>query len=177
MLQAALPGLVLVGDSTLPTYYAVWQYEASAPRRYFHSATGGGTLGYAIPAALGAKLALPDSPVVALIGDGSAQFTFAELAAGAAAGVAIAVIIWNNAGYSEIEQGMLAAGITPVGVDIAAPDFVEAAIALGCAAARATTPESLRRALLDSQSRHVPTVIEVMQTDFISLPAGGWYRD
>ena len=176
-LQQALPGLLLVGDSTLPTYYAVWQYEASAPRRYFHSATGGGTLGYAIPAALGAKLALPDSPVVALIGDGSAQFTFSELAAGAAAGVAIAVIIWNNAGYSEIEQGMLAAGITPVGVDITAPDFVEAATALGCAAERATTPESLRQALLDSQSRNVPTVIEVMQRDFISLPAGGWYRD
>jgi acetolactate synthase-1/2/3 large subunit len=177
LLQATLPELVLVGDSTLPTYYAVWQYEASAPRRYFHSATGGGTLGYAIPAALGAKLALPDSPVVALIGDGSAQFTFSELAAGAAAGVAVAVIIWNNAGYSEIEQGMLAAGITPVGVDIAAPDFVEAASALGCAAARATTPESLRQALLDSQSRNVPTVIEVLQKDFISLPAGGWYRD
>ncbi len=57
-LQRALPDLCLVGDSTLPTYYAVWQYEAPAPRRYFHSATGAGTLGYAIPAAIGARRAL-----------------------------------------------------------------------------------------------------------------------
>ncbi|MEP1594547.1 MAG: 5-guanidino-2-oxopentanoate decarboxylase [Halieaceae bacterium] len=176
LLQTTLPEMVLVGDSTLPTYYAVWQYETQAPRRYFHSATGGGTLGYAIPAALGAKLAKPDVPVVALIGDGSAQFTLPELASGAAAGLAVAVIVWNNAGYKEIEQGMVAAGITPVGVDIAPPDFIQAAKALGCEALRATTPETLRQALLDSQARDVPTVIELQQADFITLPAGGWYQ-
>jgi acetolactate synthase I/II/III large subunit len=176
LLRSTLPEMVLVGDSTLPTYYAVWQYEAQAPRRYFHSATGGGTLGYAIPAALGAKLAQPDAPVVALIGDGSCQFTLPELASGAAAGVAVAVIIWNNAGYKEIEQGMLAAGITPVGVDIPPPDFIQAATALGCVALRVGTPDALRQALRDSQTRNVPTVIELQQADFISLPAGGWYQ-
>lgn len=176
LLRSTLPEMVLVGDSTLPTYYAVWQYEALAPRRYFHSATGGGTLGYAIPAALGAKLAKPDTPVVALIGDGSAQFTLPELASGAAAGVAVAVIIWNNAGYKEIEQGMLAAGIKPVGVDIAPPDFIQAATALGCAALRVSNAEELRKGLLESQGRDTPTVIEIQQADFISLPAGGWYQ-
>ncbi len=177
VLQSTLPGLVLVGDSTLPTYYAVWQYEAPEPQRYFHSATGGGTLGYAIPAALGARLAYPEGPVVALIGDGSAQFTFAELAAGAAAGLTVAIIVWNNAGYSEIEQGMLASDITPVGVDIPAPDFVASAEALGCEAVRVDSLEQLSAALRESQSHAVPTVIELNQSDFISRPAGGWYRD
>ena len=176
-LQGALPDLLLVGDSTLPTYYAVWQYESVKPRRYFHSATGGGTLGYAIPAALGAKLAQPELPVVALIGDGSAQFTFAELASGVSAGLPVAVIVWNNAGYSEIEQGMLAADITPVGVAIPAPDFVASAQALGCAAERVAGLEQLADALVESAARTVPTVIEIMQEDFISQPAGGWYRD
>jgi len=174
-IRAALPNLVLVGDSTLPTYYAVWQYETEAPRSYFHSATGGGTLGYAIPAALGASLARPELPVVALIGDGSAQFTFAELAAGAEAGLPVAVLIWNNNGYREIRQGMLAASIPPTGVDVPAPDFLQMATALGCEACRVRSLPELKTALQASRQAGVPTVIELRQEDFLSLPAGQWY--
>lgn len=174
-LQSALPGLVLVGDSTLPTYYAVWQYEPTRARGYFHSATGGGTLGYAIPASLGAKLANPDAPVVALIGDGSAQFTFSELAAGVAAGIAVTVIVWNNNGYSEIKQGMVASKVEPVGVDIPAPDFIALAQAMGCAAYKPRDIASLVQALQADTKKCVPTVIEIEQSDFISQPAGQWY--
>jgi len=174
-IQTALPGLILVGDSTLPTYYAVWQYETQQPRRYFHSATGGGTLGYAIPAALGARLAQPDTAVAALIGDGSAQFTLAELAAGVEAGLPIAVMIWNNQGYREIKQGMLAADIEATGVDIFTPDFIVVAQGLGCKALRVRTLEQLQDALRDSQLQQCPTVIELDQSDFVSLPAGQWY--
>jgi acetolactate synthase-1/2/3 large subunit len=174
-LQQALPGLLLVGDSTLPTYYAVWQYEPDGPRRYFHSATGGGTLGYAIPAAMGAKLACPELPVVALIGDGSAQFTIAELAAGAEAGLPVAVLVWNNSGYGEIEQGMRASGFEPVGVAIPPPDFAALAGGMGCACAQPRTSEELVHALQASQDRDVPTVIELRQDDFITEPAGQWY--
>ena len=174
-LQRALPGLLLVGDSTLPTYYAVWQYEPDQPRRYFHSATGGGTLGYAIPAAMGAKLACPALPVVALIGDGSAQFTIAELAAGAQAGLPVAVLVWNNSGYREIAEGMRASGIEPVGVEIPAPDFAAAAAAMGCAYAQPRTHEALLQVLQASQQRVVPTLVELCQDDYISEPAGQWY--
>ena len=174
-LQTALPGLVLVGDSTLPTYYAVWQYEPTGGGRYFHSATGGGTLGYAIPASLGAKLATPDAPVVALIGDGSAQFTFSELAAGVAAGIAVTVIVWNNNGYGEIKQGMVASKVVPVGVDIPAPDFLALAQAMGCAAHKPRDIDSLVSALRGAAKHSAPTVIEIEQSDFISQPAGQWY--
>jgi acetolactate synthase-1/2/3 large subunit len=175
VLQTALPGLVLVGDSTLPTYYAVWQYEPTGPRQYFHSATGGGTLGYAIPAALGAKLGRPDAPVVALIGDGSAQFTLTELAAGVEAGLAVAIIVWNNQGYSEIKQGMVASEIVPVGVDIPAPDFISVARALGCESSKPTDLSSLGDALRAASGRAVPTLLEIDQSLFISQPAGQWY--
>ncbi len=174
-IHKALPNGILVGDSTLPTYYAVWQYETEQPRRYFHSATGGGTLGYAIPASFGAKLAQPDLPVAALIGDGSAQFTLAELAAGVEAGLSVAVMIWNNAGYSEIKQGMLAADIKPVGVDIYTPDLLRAASAMGCHTAAPVTLSELSDTLAAATRRDRPTVIELRQERFLSQPAGQWY--
>jgi len=174
-LQSALPELILVGDSTLPTYYAVWQYEPAQARRYFHSATGGGTLGYAIPAALGAKLAKPEAPVVALIGDGSAQFTLTELAAGVAAQLPVVIIVWNNSGYSEIKKGMVASGIEPVGVDIPPPDFIALARAMGCEAEKPTDLQMLGQALQVAVGRAVPTLIELDQDRFISQPAGQWY--
>ncbi len=174
-LQSALPELLLVGDSTLPTYYAVWQYECEAPRRYFHSATGGGTLGFAIPASFGAKLARPELPVAALIGDGSTQFTLAELAAGVEAGLPVAVLVWNNRGYREIRQGMVAAEVEPVGVDIFTPDLVAAAAALGCHTARPKDFDRLADCLQQAVRQDRPTVIELRQEDFITQPAGEWY--
>jgi len=175
-LHAQLPGLCLVGDSTLPTYFAVWQFEASGPRRYFHSATGGGTLGYALPAAMGARRALPDSvPVVALIGDGAAQFTFMELASAVQEQLPIIVLLWNNNGYREIREGMRADQIKPVGVDIDAPDFVTAATALGCFARRVDSFAGLEQALEDAIASQRPAVLELPEACFLSAPVKGWY--
>ncbi|MFT7288224.1 MAG: acetolactate synthase-1/2/3 large subunit [Halieaceae bacterium] len=176
VLREALPDLVLVGDSTLPTYYAVWQYEAPAPRSYFHSATGAGTLGYAIPAAMGARRVVSaDRPVVALIGDGAAQFTFMELAAAVQESLPIIVLLWNNNGYGEIRSGMLASGVEPVGVAIEAPDFLAAASALGCIARRSDSPEALLLQLREAAVAPRPTLIEIRQEDFVSGPVGDWY--
>ncbi len=175
VMQRAVPELLLVGDSTLPTYYAVWQYESEKPRRYFHSATGGGTLGFAIPASFGAKLARPELPVAAMIGDGSAQFTLPELAAGVEAGLGVAVMVWNNQGYREIKQGMVASQIEPVGVDIFTPDLVAAATAMGCHTARPHNLDRLEDALKTAVKQDRPTLIELRQEDFITQPAGDWY--
>jgi acetolactate synthase-1/2/3 large subunit len=176
VLQSALPGLCLVGDSTLPSYYAVWQYEAPAPRRYFHSATGAGTLGYAIPAAIGARRALgTDTPVVALIGDGAAQFTFMELMAAVQENLPIIVLLWNNQGYREIRSGMLASDVSPVGVDIDPPDFIAAARALGCDARRIESLAALEVALPEAAAAGKPVLLELPETAFLSGPAGDWY--
>ena len=175
MLHAVLPEHLLVGDSTLPTYYAVWQFESAAPRRYFHSATGAGTLGYAIPAAIGAKRACPERPVLALIGDGAAQFTLGELSAAVQERLPVIVLLWNNAGYREISAGMLAQGITPVGVEVDAPDFIAAARAMGCAAQRVASVDDLGPALVEAAGARRPTLLELCEADFLASPAGDWY--
>ncbi|MDZ7749900.1 MAG: 5-guanidino-2-oxopentanoate decarboxylase [Halofilum sp. (in: g-proteobacteria)] len=80
-LRDALPGAIVVGDSTHPIYAGNLYYAAPDHGSWFNSATGYGTLGYALPASLGASLAAPDRPVVCLVGDGGLHYTLGELAA------------------------------------------------------------------------------------------------
>jgi acetolactate synthase-1/2/3 large subunit len=174
-LREALPNAVLVGDSTRPTYYAAWQYECPAPRRYFHSVSGFGTLGYAIPAAFGAALAQP-RPVLALIGDGGAQFTWGELQTGAQLRLGVPVLVWRNDGYEEIANSMTAAAVDPASTRIDAPDFRLGAAAHGCAYHRPRDLATLKAVLGEAVAATAPTVIELHQQDFLTRPSGGWYR-
>ncbi len=171
VIQDTLPGAVLIGDSTQPAYFAAAQYNAPAPRRFASAATGYGTLGFALPCAFGAKLGKPELPVVALMGDGGMQFTLNELASGVEAQLAVVVIVWNNEGYDMIAQDFREAGMDPIGCDIYTPDFVKIAEGYGCAAARATNIAELTSQLQDAQARTFPTVIEVMEQDFIGTSA------
>lgn len=166
-IKQALPDAVIVGDSTQPVYYALAHYETEAPRRYFHSASGFGTLGYAIPAAIGAKLGQPDSPVIALIGDGAAQFTIGELASAVEAQTPVIFLLWNNSGYKEIAHFMDDANIARIGVDIYTPDFIKIAEAFGCASAKAKNLAELKVALIMANEVNGPTLIEVAESDFV----------
>lgn len=166
-LRDALPDVTIAGDSTQPTYYAWLNYETEQPRRYFHSASGFGTLGYAIPAAIGAKLGLPGAPVIGLIGDGASQFTIAELASAVEARVPVILLLWNNNGYGEIKRFMQDEDITPIGVDIYTPDFLGIARAFGCEVAKARGISELKRELIAANGRTIPTLIEVAQQDFV----------
>ena len=134
------------------------------PRRWFNASTGYGTLGYALPAAIGAWLGRGDGqPVVCLIGDGGLQFTLPELASAVEARTPVIVLLWNNHGYEEIKKYMVNRAIEPVGVDIYTPDFIGAAKALGCAAESIQGVESLRVALRAAADRQGPTLIEINQ--------------
>lgn len=163
----ALPEVIIVGDSTQPTYYAWLNYETERPRRYFHSASGFGTLGYAIPAAIGAGLGSPGSPVIGLIGDGASQFTIAELASAVEARVPVILVLWNNSGYAEIKRFMEDSNIAPIGVDIYTPDFTGIGRAFGCASVTVTGLDSLKTALVAASKREIPTLIEVIQHEFV----------
>ncbi len=165
-IDESLPGAIIAGDSTQPTYYAWLHYETRSPRRYFHSASGFGTLGYAIPAAIGAKLAQPDRPVVALIGDGGAQFALGEMASAVEAGVSPIFLVWNNRGYGEIRRYFAQSGVERIGVDLRTPDFVSLARSVGCSACRAADLAELKRALREAQREAGPTLIEVQESDF-----------
>ncbi len=166
-IRNALPEAIIAGDSTQPTYYAWLNYETEAPRRYFHSASGYGTLGYAIPAAVGAKLGQPARPVIGLIGDGAAQFTLGEIASAVEAKASVIFLIWNNHGYGEIQRFFEAAGVERVGVDLHTPDFVALGKSFGCSACRATDLEQLESALKQAVKDPLPTLIEVRQADFV----------
>lgn len=165
--REALPEVIIAGDSTQPTYYAWLYYETEKPRRYFHSASGFGTLGYAIPAAIGARLAQPDLPVIGLIGDGASQFTIGELASAAELEIAVIFVVWNNSGYGEIKRFMERSDIARTGVDIFTPDFPALGRAFGCEVATVTSLEELKLELLSAARRSGPTLIEVPQGDFV----------
>lgn len=168
-IQEALPNVIIAGDSTQPVYSGNHLYEASAPRSWFNSSTGYGTLGYGLPAAIGAKLACPERPVVALIGDGGIQFTLPELASAVEAGAPVIVLLWNNSGYGEIKRYMENRDIPAIGVDIYTPDFLAIARGFGCHAEAATSFDNLREQLLSAADRNRPTIIEVREdADFIT---------
>lgn len=146
-IRDALPGALIVGDSTQPVYAANLYYDHDRPGGWFNAATGYGTLGYGPPAAIGAAIALPGTPVVSLSGDGGFQFTLTELAVAVETKSSITFVVWNNRGYREIETSMRDVGVEPVGVSPAPPDFEKIAAAYGLAYARATTPQELSTAL------------------------------
>ncbi|MGO4320577.1 5-guanidino-2-oxopentanoate decarboxylase [Pseudomonas sp. KB_12] len=167
----ALPEAVFVGDSTQPVYTGNLTFNPEQTRRWFNSSTGYGTLGYALPAAIGAWLGGKDQghgrpAVVCLIGDGGLQFTLPELASAVEARTPVIVLLWNNQGYEEIKKYMVNRAIEPVGVDIYTPDFIGVAKALGCAAEAIDDVPSLCAALLAARDRQGPTLIEIDQ--------GGW---
>ncbi|WP_447801689.1 5-guanidino-2-oxopentanoate decarboxylase [Pseudomonas kilonensis] len=164
----ALPEAVFVGDSTQPVYTGNLTFNPEQPRRWFNSSTGYGTLGYALPAAIGAWLGGKDQghgrpAVVCLIGDGGLQFTLPELASAVEARTPVIVLLWNNQGYEEIKKYMVNRAIEPVGVDIYTPDFIGVAKALGCAAEAIDDVPSLCAALLAARDRQGPTLIEIDQ--------------
>ncbi len=161
LIAQTLPGVIIAGDSTQPIYGGNLFYEAATPRSYFNSSTGYGTLGYGLPAALGAKLAQPQRPVVCLTGDGGLQFTLSELATAVELNLAVPILVWNNNGYGEIKRYMIERDIPTIGVDIYTPDFVAIAKGFGCEAMRVATRAEFIGALKTAVSASKPTLIDI----------------
>ena len=152
---------IVAGDSAMCCYYgALPALPRKRPREFLYPA-GFGTLGYAVPAAIGAALGRPDRRVLALCGDGGIMFTLPELASAAALGLALPVVVFVNDGYGEIRNEMVDAGNAPVGVDLPPPDLPAAARALGCEGTHAPDPPALEAAIAAAFERRVPTVITV----------------
>jgi len=157
----SLPGALIVGDSTQPAYAFDHLFEPPEPRSYMTATMGYGTLGFALPAAMGAKLGSPSRPVVAVIGDAGIQFTLPELATAVQEHIPVVVLVWRNRGYEEIRSLMSEKGIPSEGFGIEVPDFVRLAQAFGCRAAVARDGNELSRLLAESPRLDVPLVIEV----------------
>jgi len=165
-IRNTIPEAILVGDSTQPVYAGNLGFAAASPGSWFNSATGYGTLGYALPASTGAGLGAPERPVVCLVGDGGFQFSLSELAVPRDVDAWSAIIVWNNRGYREIKTSMLAVGIEPEGVDVKPPEFADIARAYGLGHRLIDSLESLERALREFVSRRQVLMLEVRAEAF-----------
>ena len=159
-IRDAMPGAIIVGDSTQPIYAANMFYDHDRPGGWFNAATGFGALGFGPGAAIGAAVAAPGVPTVCLVGDGGLQFDPAELRVAVDEGLPVTFIVWNNASYREIAEAMRDAqteiiGCSPsplnLGPFAAACDLPFQSIA--------EDPDALRHAL--RQSTGGPRLIEV----------------
>jgi acetolactate synthase-1/2/3 large subunit len=162
LMRDALPGALLVGDSTQLVYAGNLDFAAATPGSWFNSATGYGTLGYGLPASIGAGLAAPHRPVLCLIGDGGLQFCLGELAVARELNSWLALIVWNNHGYGEIRSAMLASAIRPIGVDVEPPQLPALAAAYGFRHQRIESAEALQRALQEFGRRRQQLLLELV---------------
>ncbi|KIT17818.1 5-guanidino-2-oxopentanoate decarboxylase [Jannaschia aquimarina] len=163
MLYARWPDALVVGDSTQPVYAGNLYVDAPRPGSWFNSSGGFGTLGYGAPAAIGAKRAAPDRPVICLTGDGGLQFSLSELGTAMDETAPVVFVVWNNRGYGEIETYLRRAGLPPIGVRPSPPDFDASAEAYGLQAERiedmADLPDAVARALASGAPALVDLVV------------------
>jgi len=141
-------------------YTACQYFKCRKPRTFIYP-SGYGTLGPAVPAAIGAKLGLPERQVVAIAGDGSLLFTLPELVAAVELRLSLPVIVWNNRSYAEIAFDMDRKNIQRTGVELTTPDFQLVAKGFGCRAKRPESLAAFRTALREALAAPVPTVIEL----------------
>ncbi|HWQ37749.1 MAG TPA: thiamine pyrophosphate-binding protein [Burkholderiales bacterium] len=149
-LRKALPDeTIFVDDLTLVGYWMPLMMETYQPRTLIHPGTYG-TLGYSLPAAIGAKLACPRQPVVSISGDGGFLFTLQELATARAENLDLIALVFNDNAYGAIrtyQDRMF--GSRYIGCDLVNPDFVKLGEAFGAKSVRVEASElggAVRRA-------------------------------
>ncbi|GAA2316869.1 thiamine pyrophosphate-binding protein [Streptomyces caniferus] len=154
----ALPdGAVSCWDMTILAY---WAWSAFDPRRTnaLHSAQGAGGLGYGFPAALGAAVADPARPVLAVSGDGGAMYSIAELATARQYDLPVTWLIVDDGGYGILREYMTDAFGAPTATELTRPDFVALAESFGVPAVR-TAPDRLRTDLAAALAAPGPSVV------------------
>ncbi|WP_201606119.1 5-guanidino-2-oxopentanoate decarboxylase [Psychrobacter sp. JCM 18903] len=171
LIRDEVKDVIFVGDSTQPVYSGNLGFEALATRRWFNSSTGFGTLGYGLPAAIGAMIG-SNSPVVSLIGDGGIQFTIAELICAAELELPLIVLLWNNQGYGEIRRYMEEGGLPLIGVNIKTPNFEPLAAGFGAGYRRITAKQQLLDALKEDIKGKQPIIYEVDEADDFLIEMG-----
>jgi acetolactate synthase-1/2/3 large subunit len=159
-LAAALPtDTVVAGDSSQVTYYGTVHHWPFTPANRLLYPTGYATLGYGLPAAIGAKLADATRPVIGLFGDGAAMFSIQELITATEQRLALPIVIVDNGGYAEIREQMVERGIPPQAVDLYRPDIPALARAIGAHGAAAATVEDIAEMASQALLADRPTVI------------------
>ncbi len=162
ILRDVLPPHAIVTDELSQVGFTSWYgFPVYEPRTFITSGYQG-TLGAGFPTALGAKVAHPDRPVVAITGDGGFMFGVQELATAVQFNIGVVILVFNNNAYGNVRrdqrerfEGRVVAS------DLVNPDFVKLAESFGVGATRVTSPETFRSALEKALADGGPYVIEI----------------
>ncbi len=165
MVQALAPIIdydtVVTADSTMACYYgAMTTLRVHRPAGFLYP-TGGGTLGYALSAAIGASLTQAQPKTVTILGDGGMMFTLSELATAAALELPLPVIVVDNGGYGEIRNEMEDRGEPIEAVRLGGVDFPAAARALGCHGVHVESAETLADHVTTAWATDRPTLLHL----------------
>ncbi len=160
-IRAAVPANgVISTDMTQIAYTGNTYFPCEEPRTWLHP-VGFGTLGYAMPAAIGAKIACPDRDVVAIAGDAGFLFTVQDLGTAVEQNLSLPIIVWNNDLLAQIHMDMVRLEIGEIGVRPRNPNYLALAESFGCRAVRPDSLDGLTKAIQAAFKADGPTLIEV----------------
>jgi acetolactate synthase-1/2/3 large subunit len=164
-IQRALPREAIVtNDGSQANYRGTIPYLKRDLPNAFQVTRMTAALGFALPAALGAKIACPERPVVAVAGDGGFMFTAFALSTAVLHRLNVVAIVFSNSAYGVIRRMQTERYGREVGAELRNPDFVQLAQASGAIGLRAGTPDQLYESLMAAWGHDRPTVIEVPVT-------------
>jgi acetolactate synthase-1/2/3 large subunit len=172
---ALLPPDAIVIDEAITSGLMLGAMTAGAPRHDLITLTGG-AIGQGLPNAVGAAIACPTRPVIALIGDGTAMYTIQALWTMAREQLNVTSIIFNNASYSVLNVELERVGADKAGpkakaqLDLHGPvlNFAQLAQGMGVHAVRATTAEDFVKALTYALAHPGPHLIEAVVPESLS---------
>jgi acetolactate synthase I/II/III large subunit len=162
ILREVLPPNAIVTDELSQVGFASWYgFPVYEPRTFITSGYQG-TLGSGFPTALGAKVAHPDRPVVAITGDGGFMFGVQELATAVQYNIGVVTLVFNNNAYGNVRRDQRERfDGRVVASDLVNPDFVKLAESFGVGAARVTAPDQFRGALEKALAAGGPYLIDI----------------
>jgi acetolactate synthase-1/2/3 large subunit len=160
-LRAGTPeDAIVVSDMNQIGYYANRFWPTYHPRSFLTSSYSG-NLGFGFPTALGAKVACPDRPVVAIMGDGGFLFNSQELATAVQHGINVVVVVFNDGSYGNVARDLDEAWGGSVGADLVNPDFMKLADAYGVVGLRTKEPTEVGDLVREAAGLDRPVLVEV----------------
>ncbi|QMU60151.1 MAG: acetolactate synthase isozyme1 large subunit [Boseongicola sp.] len=169
-LSQSLPDEIMIySDMTQFAYTAneIWQMRRPG---HWHHPSGFGTLGYALPAAIGGIIARKGAPTLAIAGDYGFQYTLQELGTAAELGLNLPILLWDNSGLAAIHDAMVESQIAPTAVQAKNPDWSLLAKAYECEFAQPASLIQLSESIHGAFKADKPTLIRV--TPEITNPNG-----
>jgi acetolactate synthase-1/2/3 large subunit len=157
----------LIADGGFAAHWSGLLFDTKKPGRSFVPDRGFASIGYGLPGAMGAQLAMPDATVGGLTGDGGFNMVIGELETARRMELGVTIIVVNNAasGYVKALQHLMYGQGSYQSSDLADTNYAEIANAMGCHGIRVSSPDELPAALQAGfAERKRPTVIDVMVT-------------